>query len=234
MTTPIEIFFSYAHEDEPLMNDVRKHLIVHERYGTILKWHDRMIPPGDDWKGRIDDRLQVARVILLFISKHFFASDYCHDVEMAEALRRRQDGSATVIPIILRPCDWQIPPLAGLQVLPKDARPLASWRDRDEGCLNVARGVMRVVDELRNADSRTNEGYEQSWQADSPASSARPREALPEFTVIRLLPDQRFPLDDDKQQPWREVDVLKFKRNFVKLPNSDEPNFVLTDPAFEC
>jgi hypothetical protein len=27
---PLEIFFSYAHEDEDLMNDVRRQLIVYE------------------------------------------------------------------------------------------------------------------------------------------------------------------------------------------------------------
>jgi hypothetical protein len=44
--TPLEIFFSYAHEDEALMNDVRRQLVVYERNGRILKWHDRMIPPA--------------------------------------------------------------------------------------------------------------------------------------------------------------------------------------------
>ena len=36
MDRPIEIFFSYAHEDEDLMNDVRRQLIVYERNGRIL------------------------------------------------------------------------------------------------------------------------------------------------------------------------------------------------------
>ena len=50
----LEIFFSYAHEDEALMHDVRRQLIVHERNGRILKWYDRQIPPGDDWRDQID------------------------------------------------------------------------------------------------------------------------------------------------------------------------------------
>ena len=33
MNDPIKIFFSYAHEDEELMNDVRRQLIVEERNG---------------------------------------------------------------------------------------------------------------------------------------------------------------------------------------------------------
>jgi hypothetical protein len=65
---PLEIFFSYAHEDEDLMNDVRRQLIVYERNGRILKWHDRMIPLGTEWRGQIDLRLEAARVVLLFMS----------------------------------------------------------------------------------------------------------------------------------------------------------------------
>jgi hypothetical protein len=68
---------------------------------------------------------------------------------MAEAMRRHQTNSAKVIPIILRPCAWESAPFAKLQALPKDGRPITNWLDRDEACLDVARGVMRAVSELR-------------------------------------------------------------------------------------
>jgi hypothetical protein len=57
---PIEIFFSYAHEDEPLMDDVRRQLIVYDRQGIIRKWHDREILPGQQWNKFIDDRIKRA------------------------------------------------------------------------------------------------------------------------------------------------------------------------------
>jgi hypothetical protein len=62
MLKPIEVFFSYAHEDEGLMNEVRRQLAIHERPGYIIKWHDRQIPPGDEWKGQIDERLNRAEI----------------------------------------------------------------------------------------------------------------------------------------------------------------------------
>ena len=65
MKRPLEIFFSYAHVDEDLMNDVRRQLIVYERNGRILKWHDRMIPPGAEWRDHIDARLETVQVVLL-------------------------------------------------------------------------------------------------------------------------------------------------------------------------
>jgi hypothetical protein len=50
----IEIFFSYAHEDEELMHAVRRQLVLYERLGSITKWHDRKIPAGANWNTQID------------------------------------------------------------------------------------------------------------------------------------------------------------------------------------
>jgi hypothetical protein len=150
MSNPIDIFFSYAHEDEKLMHSCRQQLVLFERQELIRKWHDRQIPPGSDWKGQIDERLRAARIILLFISPHFFDSDYCYDAEMMEALRRERSGEARVIPIILRPCKWETSDFSHLQVLPVDGKPVTRWSNQDEAFLNVAEGIMRVVSELQD------------------------------------------------------------------------------------
>lgn len=142
---PIEVFFSYAHADEDLMNEVRRQMIVYERNGRIIKWHDRMIPAGTGWRNEIDARLERSHVVLLFMSPHFIESRYCYEVEGDVALRRHRDGSARVIPIILRPCDWQQTPFGELQALPTDGRPVSLWPDRDEVCLLTARGVMDAI-----------------------------------------------------------------------------------------
>ena len=130
------------------MNDVRRQLIVHERNGRILKWHDRRIPPGTKWRDQIDFRLEAAQVILLFMSPHFIELRYCYEVEGEVALRRHEASEARVVPIVLRPCAWEATPFGALQALPADAKPITRWTDRDEACLDAARGVMRVVDEL--------------------------------------------------------------------------------------
>jgi hypothetical protein len=144
----IEIFFSYAHADEDMMNDVRRQLVIYERNGQILKWHDRKIPPGDEWKDQIDQRLNAAQIILLFVSPHFIESKYCYEIEGKTALRRHKAGTARVIPVILRPCPWNEAPFSKLEALPRDGKPISRWSDRDEACLDVASGVMAVVDEL--------------------------------------------------------------------------------------
>ena len=64
-------------------------------------------------------------------------------------MRRLHANLARVIPIILRPCAWEHAPFASLQTMPRDERPITTWANRDEACLDVAEGVMRVVRELR-------------------------------------------------------------------------------------
>jgi hypothetical protein len=144
----VEIFFSFAHEDEALMDRVRRQLVVNERNGRILKWHDRKIPAGAEWRKEIDDRLKRAKIILLFVSPDFLDSRYCYEIEGREALRRHKAGDARVIPVILRPCLFQDAPFSRLQALPTDARPISTWANIDEATLDVARGIMSVVEEL--------------------------------------------------------------------------------------
>ena len=152
MPQPTEIFFSYAHEDEELMNDVRRQLIVYDKQNEIVKWYDRLISPGGDWAGEIDERMRQARIILLFVSPHFIESRYCYDVEMAEALRRHKLGQTIVIPIILRPCPWHDSPIGQLQALPRDGKAITLWPNRDEVSLSVAEGVMSVVRRINSTD----------------------------------------------------------------------------------
>jgi len=51
---PVEVFYSYAHEDEAFRNELEKHLSLLRRQGLITAWHDRHILPGADWAQAID------------------------------------------------------------------------------------------------------------------------------------------------------------------------------------
>jgi hypothetical protein len=93
----------------------------------------------------IDEQLESAQVILLLVSAEFLASEYISDVELARALERHNAGEALVIPVILRPVDWKTAPFAQLQALPKDARPVTKWRNRDEAFANIAEGIRKAV-----------------------------------------------------------------------------------------
>lgn len=145
----MEIFFSYAHEDETLRDELAKHLKNLERQGIIQSWHDRQILPGAEWDHSIDTHLDTADVILLLVSNDFIASDYCYDVEIKRAMERHEAGDAIVIPVILRPVDWQGTPFSKLQALPKNATPITTWTNQDQACLDVVRGIRAVVEKIK-------------------------------------------------------------------------------------
>src|SRR5260370_14341164 len=124
---PLEVFYSYAHEDEPLRQELEKHLHILELQGFIKGWHDRDISAGIEWANEIDTHLNSAHIILLLVSPDFLASRYCYSVEMKRAMERHYAKEACVIPIILRPLYWQGAPFHKLQLLPTDAKPVTQW-----------------------------------------------------------------------------------------------------------
>jgi tetratricopeptide (TPR) repeat protein len=151
MRPPVRVFYSYAHEDEELRDELEKHLSLLQRQGIIQPWHDREITAGRDWEGAIDDNLEKAELILLLISSDFLDSDYCYDIEMKRALARHEAGDAWVVPVHLRRVDWKNAPFTHLQALPTDAQPVTAWADRDQAFTNVAQGIRQVAQAIRQA-----------------------------------------------------------------------------------
>lgn len=148
LSKAFEIFFSYAHEDELLRDQLAKHLRNLERQQMITAWHDRCITAGKEWAGQIDQHLNTAHIILLLISVDFIDSDYCYDVELTRAMERHAAGEARVIPVILRSCDWSGTSFAKLQALPRNAKPVRDWRNQDQAFLDIAKGIRKAIQEL--------------------------------------------------------------------------------------
>jgi internalin A len=139
------VFFSYAHEDESLRDELETHLKLLQRQRVIGTWHDRKILPGGDWDHEIARELEEASIILLLVSAHFLASDYCWERELARALERAERREATVIPILLRSCDWDGAPFCKLQGLPRDMRPINEWPNRDAAWTDVAKKIRALA-----------------------------------------------------------------------------------------
>ena len=119
-------FVSYSHKDETLRAELETHLKLLSRQGALDLWTDRRIAAGDEWKGEIDENLERADLVLLLVSPDFVASDYCYDKEMRRALERHEEGSARVVPIIVRDVDWQPAEFAKLHALPRDGKAVAA------------------------------------------------------------------------------------------------------------
>src|SRR5207302_10374674 len=152
-TKVLEIFYSYAHEDERLRKALDKQLSLLKREGHITEWYDHKITAGKQWENEILTHLNSAQIILLLISPDFIASDYCYSIEMKCAMERHESGEARIIPILLRPSDWKSALFGKLKALPSDGKAVTRWSNRDEAFLNVAKGIRRAVKELTTPSS---------------------------------------------------------------------------------
>ncbi|WNZ48745.1 TIR domain-containing protein [Leptolyngbya boryana CZ1] len=142
---PIEIFISYSHQDEALMQELVKHLSTLQHQGIIRTWHKQEITAGSERAEQINRHLESAGIILLLISSDFLASDYRYSVELAHAMERHEAKEACVIPVILRPVDWKDSPFSKLQALPTNRLPITRWEDQDDGFLNVVEGIRKAI-----------------------------------------------------------------------------------------
>jgi len=157
-TIAIRVFYCYAHEDKTLRDQLEKHLNNLKRQNQITSWYDREISAGKEWEREIDRNLNEAHIILLLISPDFMGSEYCYSIEMKHALERHDKGEAHVVPIILRPVDWEDAPFSKLQVLPTDGKPVDSsrWYNHDEAFEDVAKGIRKVIKEFRKSRLSTS------------------------------------------------------------------------------
>ncbi len=94
---PLKVFYSYAHKDRELCEDLKRHLTNLERNGVISNWYDRHISAGKDWGKEVDHHLGEADLILLLVSADFMASNYCWGVEVKRAMERHEKGEARVV-----------------------------------------------------------------------------------------------------------------------------------------
>ena len=162
----IEVFLSYSHEDEGHLDQLVKHLDLLRRQGLIQPWYDRRIEVGANVHAEIESKLNSADVVLLLVSPDFVFSDYCYDKEMTRAMERHREGSATVIPAILRPCDWYSAPFGDLLAVPKDGLAVTEHSNRDRAYLEIATAVRKVAEKARTPSGHpTNTARESARRA---------------------------------------------------------------------
>ncbi len=184
---PLRLFYCYAHEDKALRDTLDKHLSNLKRRRLVEIWYDRETSPGMEWEHEIDEHLSSADIILLLVSADFLASDYCYGKEMARALQRHEEGTARVIPIILRPVHWEDAPFSKLQVLPTGTKPVTRWMNPDDAYEDIVRSLYGVVKELRTFPKTAEEWFR---EGDAFRSLGRYEEAIRAFDrAVRLNPN---------------------------------------------
>jgi hypothetical protein len=146
MPTPIKIFLSYSHRDEDIKSELDIHFSPLKRSGKVQVWNDRDISAGEEWNAEIMKELEEANIILLLVSANFIASNYIWEKELSRAMQRHERGEARVIPIFAKECVFEDMPFAKLQGLPKNAKPIATFTDRDVAYTEIVKAIRNLID----------------------------------------------------------------------------------------
>jgi WD40 repeat protein len=128
--------------DEPFYRELQTHLSVRQREGAI-QWLETLA--GSEVEQTMHAHLKLADLILLLISPDFEASDSCCGTETQRAIEQCRAGKAHVIPVLLRPVDWQCNPFGKLKSLPSNGRPITSWPNRDEAFTDIVQGIRAAL-----------------------------------------------------------------------------------------
>ncbi len=110
-------FVSYAHDDEPLVNDflrLMKPRSASLRQCTFDAWTDHRIVVGQDWRREIDTAIEEADFGMLLISPSFLSSPFIAEVELPALLARKD---ALIVPVGLEAVNIEKADLKGLELL---------------------------------------------------------------------------------------------------------------------
>jgi hypothetical protein len=173
---PVSLYLTYAQIDAHWFEQLETHLRVLQQNGLISLWSKRQIMAGMDWKDEVNQQLEWASLVLLLVIPDFLASDYGNQSEMKQALARQEAGLAQVIPILVRPCDWKSTALGHLQPLPRDGKPISTWRHRDEAWLHVVEGIKQVLEEIQKKERTRDERQPEKQQ---PSQTKGKRDPFP-------------------------------------------------------
>jgi hypothetical protein len=139
------LFISYSHADDQLIDRLHKHLAQLEREGSVAGWYDREIHAGGKVDGEIEKALERADIFIACASPDYIASNYCYERELDRALEREAGGELTIIPVIFEPCDWLSTPLSKFKAVPRDGKAVSEYTNPNIAFLEVITALRSLV-----------------------------------------------------------------------------------------
>lgn len=208
----LKLFICYSHQDNlddnPYIEQFKRHTAPLKNNGLIEEWYDREIFPGEDYQNEIDNNLEDADIICLFISANFLSSDNCMK-EKKKSLELRKKKGISVIPIILSHCGWKDDKdISKLLALPTDGDPVSNFQDLDKAWLDVYNGLKKVIEkEIKIRQLKITEKFESFLRDTAMLTKAHSQK-------------EKVFLDDIFIYP--ELDKYDYLRRYKEKINSEE------------
>jgi DNA polymerase III delta prime subunit len=141
----LQLVYAAAPADEPGRRQLAAQLRAFLQKEAIVEWHEGLLPAGADVAEERQRAWREADILLLLLSADYFAANSPFEALCQEALQRQRQGTLLLIPILLRPYQWEWTELAGLPCLPRDGQPLSLAKDQEAAFFLVAQEICQQI-----------------------------------------------------------------------------------------
>jgi ABC-type branched-subunit amino acid transport system substrate-binding protein len=183
--------------------------------GPVTFWHEGSVLAGTNEEEAISAQLRQADVILLLISPSFINTEYYNGRWMEIIRARHIAGQAIVIPVLLRPVDWEND--LKLKRLPRNKKAITIWKHLDLAFKDVISGIRQVVNELRKQQQQTVPLLPE-LEPDQPLKESLVTPSR-KTTLLLQEPDAHQPLMGSSE----ELAVISSRKTVLLPPELDEP-----------
>lgn len=144
--TKAKIYLSYASQDETYKNKILTHLKNLERQGYLETWNASQLLGGQEWDVKRQAQLEIADIVLLLISSDAIADDYIHDKEIQKVLQNARNNKIIVVPILIRPVDYQGLGIEEYLVLPSNGKAINEWNNPDKAYRHIVHQIRKIIE----------------------------------------------------------------------------------------
>jgi hypothetical protein len=145
MRRPVKLVYASAPADRILREQLSAHLHALVLKGLLSEWDEQLIPVGANATQERHRAWHAADILLVLLSADYFLSEAYDEHELQQALDRHQRGLLHIVPILLRPCDWQSTVVAHLQHLPRNGMPVTVWDNQDAALVSIAQEIRQFI-----------------------------------------------------------------------------------------
>lgn len=139
LSSPLRVWLIYTNKDQSFCDELSHHLALLQNEGIIQYSHGLVIELGKNWQEESERQAAAADIVILLISADFLAANSMQRPDMQHIFSRQALGQLIVLPVILRPVEWQATALSRLDPLPPGGRPIVDWPTHDHGWKEVTR-----------------------------------------------------------------------------------------------
>jgi len=142
---PMEVFVSYSKEDKDSLDKLKLYCETLFKDNIMEEWDDTKLIIGEEWEEKINKKLESADMIIFLVSPEMIATKFIQQVEMEKAIKRAAKDELQILPIILKPCDWQNTPLQKYNI-PFKGTPI----NKNSGLHSEEKAWLKIGERLRS------------------------------------------------------------------------------------